>query len=246
MNDIKAFRLYLRELWKKTWRTVFTLPLVQWVVAALAAFTIWLIYVSCRVRIKNKDLFLKFVGKPVIFAFWHGRSMMLSPVTVWFKFSGYAVTSQHRDGRLMAKIQRMFGLRAILGSTGRKGAVSVLRQGVRLLREGHLLCLSPDGPKGPRMRIHDGALYFAKMTGAPIIPVCFSCSRPWFQRRWDKYLIAIPFSKIAIEAGQPFYIGINDDMEDARVRLENIMIEQLQKLDASFGLPKIEPGEKQN
>ena len=144
----------------------------------------------------------------------------------------------------MAKLQRLFGLRPIYGSTGRKGAVSVLRQGVRVLRGGHLVCLSPDGPKGPRMRIHDGALYFAKMTGAPVVPVCFSSNRPWFQGRWDRYLIATPFSKILIDAGQPFYIGARDDMETARAQLEEIMIRQLQDLDARFGLEKIEPGEK--
>lgn len=244
MDKKKTTRQRLRELWKKFWRMLFTLPLVQWLVAILAAGGIWLVYLSCRVRYRNTETFKKFVGKPVIFAFWHGRSMMLSPVMIKFGFSGYAISSQHRDGRLMAKLQRLFGLRPIYGSTGRKGAVSVLRQGVRVLRGGHLVCLSPDGPKGPRMRIHDGALYFAKMTGAPVVPVCFSSNRPWFQGRWDRYLIATPFSKILIDAGQPFYIGARDDMETARAQLEEIMIRQLQDLDARFGLEKIEPGEK--
>jgi len=244
MEKNKTIRQRAREAWKKMWRAIFTASLVQWVIAALVAFIVWLVYASCRVKLVNTATFKRFVGKPVIFAFWHGRSMMLSPVTVFFRFSGYAVTSQHRDGRLMAKIQRMFGLRAISGSTGRKGAVSVLRQGVRVLREGNLICLSPDGPKGPRMRIHDGALYFAKMTGAPIVPVCFSCSRPWIQKRWDRYMVATPFSKLVVEAGEPFYISAKEDIEVARAKLENIMIEQLQRLDALFGLEKIKPGDK--
>ena len=240
----KTIRQRIRELWKKFWRAIFTLPLVQWLVAGIAAGGIWLVYYTSRVKYKNKTIFKKFVGKPVIFAFWHGRSMMLSPVNVKFKFHGYAVSSRHRDGRLMAKLQRMFGLRPIYGSTGRPGAVSVLREGVRILQDNNLLCLSPDGPKGPRMHIHDGALYFAKMTGAPIIPVCFSSNRPWFQSRWDRYLIATPFSKIIIEAGEPFFIGRKDDMEQARINLEKIMIKQLQDLDATFGHSKIEAADK--
>ena len=184
------------------------------------------------------------VGKPVIFAFWHGRSMMLTAAAKKFRYRGYAIFSRHRDGRLMAKLQRMFGLRGIYGSTGRRGMVQVLREGVRIINDGNLLCLSPDGSHGPRMRIHDGVLYFAQKTGAPVIPVCFSSNRPWFQDRWDRYLIALPFSKILIEAGEPVYFGKDEDIESARQRLEKIMTEQLWRLDAEFGLPRIEQGEK--
>ena len=82
MDKKKTTRQRLRELWKKFWRMLFTLPLVQWLVAILAAGGIWLVYLSCRVRYRNTETFKKFVGKPVIFAFWHGRSMMLSPVMI--------------------------------------------------------------------------------------------------------------------------------------------------------------------
>ncbi len=234
-TEVLMSKQKFRELWKKTTRKIFTLPGVQWVIASLMWFGIWLVYFTSHVKYKNEPTFRKFVGKPIIFAFWHGRSMMLSPITFKFGFKGYAISSQHRDGRLMAKLQRLFGLRSIYGSTGRKGAVSVLRQGVRILNDGNLLCLSPDGPKGPRMRIHDGVLYFAQMTGAPIVPVCFSTSKPWFQGRWDRYLIATPFSKITIEAGEPFYISRSDNMEESRVKLEQIMIKQQKDLDAFMG-----------
>lgn len=236
----------LYELWKRLWRAFFTIPGIQWIVAGAVSLCIWFVWITCKKKYQNMKVMRQFVRSPVIFAFWHGRSMMLSPIIIKFGFRGYAVSSRHRDGRLMAKLQRMFGLRAIYGSTGRSGAVSVLREGVRVLNSGELLCLSPDGPKGPRMRLHDGVLYFARMTGTPIIPVCFSCSRPWFQGRWDRYLIATPFSKIKISSGNPFYVDPDKDMEVSRTELENIMIKQLQDLDAEFGLPKIEPGDIKN
>jgi lysophospholipid acyltransferase (LPLAT)-like uncharacterized protein len=239
---MKKIKLAMYDLWKAFWRRFFTLPLVQWLAAACMYLGIRLVAISCRTEYRNKHIFKQFLNKPVIFAFWHGRSMMLTSVAKHFGFRGYAIFSLHRDGRLMAKLQRMFGLRGIYGSTGRRGAVQVLREGVRVINDGYLLCLSPDGPKGPRMRIHDGVLHFARMTGAPIVPVCFSCSKPWFQRRWDKYLVATPFSKITIEAEEPFYINKGDDMEEARERLEKIMINQLQLLDTEFGLGIIKPG----
>ena len=114
----------------------------------------------------------------------------------------------------MAKLQRLFGLRAIYGATS-EGGISVLRQGVRVLRTGkYALCLSPDGPGGPSMRVQDGALYFAKMTGAPIIPVCYSSSRSWIQKRWDRYLVTLHFSRIKCKIGKPLFVAPNATAEE--------------------------------
>mgnify|MGYP003302479513 CR=1 FL=1 len=169
--------------------------------------------------------------------------MMLPPVMLLGGMRGYVVTSQHKDGRMMAKIQKLFGMRAIYGSTS-KGGVSVLKQGVRVLRDGrYTVCLSPDGPSGPAMKMHDGALYFAKMSGAPIIPVCFSCSRPWFQKRWDRYLVALPFSKIVCNIGNPVFVpkkATPQEFEKIRTDLETFMVNQMRELDAEFGLKPAE------
>jgi len=234
---------FLRDIWKKFWRRLFTLPLVQWVAAVLMYVAVKFVHLTSRTEWRNEEIFKRYVGKPIIFAFWHGRTMMLSSVASHFGYRGYAVFSRHRDGRLISKLFRLFGMRGIYGSTGRKGAVEALRAGVRVLESGQLLAISPDGPMGPLMRLHDGVLHFARKTGAPIIPVCFTCSKPWFQGRWDKYLVATPFSKIIIEAQEPFYITETDDIEQARQKLEKIMIAQLHALDKEFGIKPTQPGE---
>ena len=187
--------------------------------------------------------FEQYRNKPAIFVFWHGRSMMLSPIIRMRGMRGYAIASRHKDGRMMAKIQRLFGLKAIYGSTT-KGGIQVLRQGVRVLRDGrYALCLSPDGPSGPSMRVQEGALYFAKMTGAPIIPVCYSSSRALVQKRWDRYLLALHFSRIKCVVGEPIFIAPNatsEEFEAKRTELENIMVKQVRDLDAEFNLPMVE------
>ena len=115
---------------------------------------------------------------------------MLSPLICLGGMHAYAVASRHKDGRMMAKLQHLFGLRAIYGSS-HKGGVSVLREGLRVLARGdHGICMAPDGPGGPSLRVKEGALYFAKMSGAPIIPVCFTAKRAWIQDRWDKMKLA--------------------------------------------------------
>lgn len=232
-----------RKIWKGFWEPVLHCPIIQWVVAVLMAVSIWFVYLTCRRKISGYENFKQYKKKPVIFVFWHGRSMMLSPVIALVGKRGFAVTSRHSDGRMMAKLQRLFGLRPIYGSTS-DGGISVLRQGVRELRaENTCLCISPDGPGGPSMRVQDGALYFAKMTGAPIIPVCFSASKSWFQNRWDRYLVALPFSKLSCNIGTPIFVSARatkEEFEHARKTLEDYMVRQVREMDAEYGLMMVE------
>ena len=219
------------------------LSFFQWIVAGLMALAIWFVYFTCRKRVTNWETFKKYRKKPAIFIFWHGRSMMLSPIVCLGGMRAYAVASRHKDGRMMAKLQRLFGLKSIYGSTS-EGGISVLRQGVRILRRGdYSMCMSPDGPGGPSLRVQDGALYFAKMTGAPIIPVCYSASHAWFQNRWDRYLVALPFSLITCKVGEPVFIDSKisaDEFEAVRKKIENIMVRQVREMDGEFDLFKVE------
>ena len=232
-----------RKLWKAFWEPVLSMSFMQWVVAGLMALAIWFVYFTCRKKITNWETFKKYRKKPAIFIFWHGRSMMLSPIVCLGGMRAYAVASRHKDGRMMAKLQRLFGLKSIYGSTS-EGGISVLRQGVRILRRGdYSMCLSPDGPGGPSLRVQDGALYFAKMTGAPIIPVCYSASHSWFQNRWDRYLVALPFSLITCKIGEPVFIDSKvsaKEFEEIRKKIENIMVQQVRELDGEFNLFRVE------
>lgn len=232
-----------RKLWKAFWEPILRLSVFQWILAGIMAICIWFVYFTCRKKITNWEVFKKYRRKPAIFIFWHGRSMMLSPIVCLGGMRAYAVASRHKDGRMMAKLQRLFGLKSIYGSTS-EGGISVLREGVRVLRRGdHSMCLSPDGPGGPSLRVQEGALYFAKMTGAPIIPVCYSCSRSWFQNRWDRYLVALPFSKITCKLADPIFIDSKisqEDFEKLRKRIEDIMVKQVREMDGEFNLFKVE------
>lgn len=232
-----------RKIWKGFWEPVLRLPIIQWIIAGFMAVAIWFVYFTCRKKITNWHVFKQYRRKPAIFVFWHGRSMMLSPIVCLGGMRSYAVTSKHKDGRMMAKLQRLFGLKSIYGSTS-DGGISVLRQGVKILRQGNYsMCMSPDGPGGPSLRVQDGALYFAKMTGAPIIPVCYSCSHSWFQDRWDRYLVALPFSLITCKIGEPIFVNKNvteKEFEQIRKNIEDIMVQQVREMDGQFNLFKVE------
>ena len=163
---------------------------------------------------------------------------MLSPLVSRFKVRGYAVASKHADGRMMAKLQRLFGLRSILGSTT-SGAVAVLQKGMRVMKKGHPLCISPDGHKGPLMRLSQGCVYFARMSGAPIIPVSYSATKAVSLRSWDRYMIVKPFGKVICSVGEPMYYNRKNpnEMEDMQKRVEDYLVAELHALDKEAGLP---------
>ena len=232
----------LRKIWKKFFNAIFHFPPVQWVIAAIIALPIWVVYFTSRIKITNYETYKKYRDKPAIFMFWHGRMMMLSPIICIGRMRSYVIASQHADGRLMAKVERLFGLRAVYGS-GSRGGVAVLRDSIAVLQRGdYSMCISPDGPSGPSLRVHPGALYLAQKTGAPLIPVCFSASRAFFMRRWDSLMVAKPFSRVTCHVGQPFFIDKNlteAEFEQRRLEFEDIMYKQLREMDAEFNLPPV-------
>lgn len=216
---------------------------LQWFFAILVSSVIWLVFFTCCTHVQNKEILKEYRKKPAVIVFWHGRTMMLSPIMKIYRMATCAVASRHKDGRLMAKIQWFFGARAIYGSTS-DGGVYILRRGVKILRsDKRSIIMSPDGPSGPSLRVQPGAIYLAKMANVPIIPICFTSSKSWFQSRWDRYLVTLPFSKILCNIGDPIFIDPkikSDEFEKVRKSIENFMFDQMRNLDKKFNLMSVE------
>ena len=80
-----------RRVWKGFWNIVLSIGLIQWLIAVIIATPIWLIYLTCRVKITGYEIFQEYRKKPAIFVFWHGRSMMLSPIIAIGGMRAYAI-----------------------------------------------------------------------------------------------------------------------------------------------------------
>lgn len=113
-------------------------------------------------------------GRHYILAFWHGRLLML-PIS----YKGREIClliSRSKDGELLAGTIGYFGMSAVRGSSSR-GALSALREILRLNKSGVDFGLTPDGPKGPRHIVQPGVIEIARRTGLPIVPLTFSASK---------------------------------------------------------------------
>lgn len=160
-------------------------------------------------------------GKPFIVCFWHGR-MILMPKFWRFAMPMYLLGSPHRDGQLILRTLRHFGVGSISGSSSKHGA-RALREMTRVLTTGGSVVIAPDGPRGPRMHASLGIIALARLSGVPIVPITFSVTNGRVLRSWDRFLFALPFGKGVFIAGEHLWIPPDADdqaLEAARVELE--------------------------
>lgn len=207
-----------------------------------AAGYIRLVRATGRWTIENADAASRRVaeGKPFIACFWHGRLLMI-PHAWAYAAPIHILISHHQDGRLIADVLDRFGIGTIAGSSSKGGKSAVLRM-IRMLRHGEYIGITPDGPRGPRMRAGLGVIRTAQRTGVPIVPVSFAASRRRVFGSWDRFVLALPFARGVIGIGEFIEVPPDADaetLERLRRRLEDDLNNLTGELDARFGFEAI-------
>jgi len=141
---------------------------------------------------------------PLIYAMWHGRLLLLP--YLYGHRGAHVLTSRSRDGELVARWIRHFGLDPVRGSSTRGGADAV-RLLARAIRAGREVVVVPDGPRGPREVLKPGVIALARLSGAPIVPTAVGASREWRLRSWDEFRIPRPFARCVVRFGEPIRVS---------------------------------------
>ena len=130
---------------------------------------------------------------------WHAE-LLISP-QVYRKLRKQQITSaiiaQHHDGELIARTLGFLNILPLRGSS-RRGAKSVLINSIKALKEGHSIMITPDGPKGPRYSMSDGAVALALRANLPLMVVNYKPNSYWKLKSWDQFVIPKPFAKLDI------------------------------------------------
>jgi len=162
----------------------------------------------------------------VIFAFWHGDLLMQPYLYYQFrkKPKAQVLISDHFDGKIIAKIMTYFKLGTIHGSTTRNAA-KVLISGIRSLKEGYDIGITPDGPKGPRHEVADGIVVMAQKTKTKVI--IFHCipSRYAQLKSWDRFTVPKPFGVLDFYASEPLSLE-GMEFEAARELVKSKLLER--------------------
>ena len=213
---------------------------VQSALAWLLAGYIRLVHATSRWQIDGLEHLsaLRAAGRPLIGCFWHQRIMMMR--FLWRDPAPFHVlVSPHRDGRLLSTTMRRLGIHIIEGSSNRGGSVG-LRGVIRALQAGGCVGITPDGPRGPRMRAQAGIVTAARAAKVPIVPAAYSVRRRRLLGTWDRFVIALPFNRGVYVIGAPIEVA-DLEPETARRLIEDRLNELTAYADRLIGVDVIEP-----
>jgi lysophospholipid acyltransferase (LPLAT)-like uncharacterized protein len=172
-------------------------------------------------------------GRGFIYAFWHGRQVFL--VYLHRNDRIHPLVSQSRDGELIARVCRFFGIEAVRGSSSRGGAEAVLEL-KGLVEKGDRVSFTPDGPRGPLRQVQPGVLFLAQKTGRPIVPVAYGAKSRWIIKgSWDEFLVPKPFNRIAMVYGEPLFVKPGDDLDSKGTQLHDALDAVTREADSVAG-----------
>ena len=169
--------------------------------------------------------------------FWHSRIVLMR-----FGYRGQktcVMNSIHRDGEIVTRIMKHFGVPSVRGSSTR-GWVGGLKGLVEAYQLGYDLIVVPDGPRGPRNRAKSGVLQLARVTGAPVYPTTYSAEWHTTIGSWDRLMIPFPFSRVVYVVGSPIFVpedATPELMEQKRQELEERLCAITEQAGAYFGEP---------
>ncbi len=183
------------------------------VIPPLAYYLIKFVGVTQRVRyigLENIRRVFREQGNAII-AFWHNRifGIPYNYRRLFGKKKIVTLSSRSRDGEYSTRIQQQFGGETIRGSSS-QGGPEALKKLVREIQSGKDCAITPDGPRGPKYSVHEGAVAVARLAGVPIVPVSYDCTRKRILKSWDSFIVPLPFGQMVFVFGNPIYTERND------------------------------------
>ena len=154
---------------------------------------------------------------------WHGE-LLMSPQAyrhIHKKHPASAIISSHFDGAIIANTLKLLKIRPLRGSS-RKGAKQVLLQAFKSIGSGEEVLITPDGPKGPRHSMSDGAVGIALRSKLPIFVMNFKAKSYWQLGSWDRFVIPKPFTQIDFYIQSLSLEGLT--LEESKIYLSKKML----------------------
>jgi len=199
-----------------------------WAVLRLTAATL-------RYRVRDPHGFLQRKDiSQAIYCTWHNRLALC--MKLYFTFGGErrskaglaGLVSASRDGAFLSAVLGCFGVQPVRGSSSRRGAQALLELKTWADR-GYDLAITPDGPRGPRYVVQDGAMVIAQVTGLPIVPASYHLKWKIQMKSWDGFQIPLPFSICTVSAGK--IVNVPRDISDAaRMELQKQLEAELRAI----------------
>jgi len=184
-----------------------------WVAPFALLLRLWL----ATLRIRSNQPLVDDVDGGRIIVLWHDRLFVSGLVgRRFFRRPINALISTSKDGGWLVAFFRLMGLKAVRGSSSKRGAAALMTL-TRVVRAGEHAGITPDGPKGPARVCKTGVVGLAKLTGRPIILMGLDYACCWRLRNWDRFALPLPFSRVDVTFED--FPGPRREEDDAEVAL---------------------------
>lgn len=235
-------------------RTIRSSRVLRAAVASLGALYIRLIGASVRWRFEGtaaRDAIRSGKGRYLV-PVWHGRLLAI-PTQKSRALNAHALISANRDGDIIAACVGKFDVPSVRGSSWNKDKADRDKGGreameaARALLTAHAnvtVVLTPDGPRGPRMRCQKGVAALSAMTGVAVVPFAYATRRAKVLRSWDRFMVPFPFDRGAIVFGDPIPAPDKGDpatLEAHRMAIEAAVLAATYRADLICGRDPVAP-----
>lgn len=172
-----------------------------------------LVYLTCRFNFDGLDQLKSYQesDKPLIITSWHGTTMMVAAfLKKKLDVSTFAVIiPDDYRGDVLEFFANFLGaepIRVVLSGDSTFGLGRKLVSLVKKMKTGKDFLIHPDGPAGPAYKVKPGLTFIAQKTGALILPLGCYCRNAYHVKRWDRYTLPLPFSRVQIQIGSSMTI----------------------------------------
>ncbi|MBU4527365.1 MAG: hypothetical protein KUA43_19560 [Hoeflea sp.] len=192
------------------------------VVAGTLIAILWIWSATLRKETKQLDTLDRYIaeGHQVLALFWHGKYVPLFPLASGRQ--AVVITIDSFRGRVIARISQWFGYRPVLlpAEVKTRGFPAMVEQ---VKNNARLIALALDGPSGPFYRIRSGALQLSSLHGVKLVPIGVASSHKiLLTSRWDRQVVPLPFSRVAIAVGDMIDLS-QLDTDDGTPQKEEIV-----------------------
>ena len=199
----------------------------------------------------DEDLIKEWASKErgLVFASWHSRIFLL-PVG-WQKTKSKLGTdrgrpgiliSLSRDGEFVARAAEKLGLKIVRGSAGNKkkktkdkGGAAAIKEASGILENKGAICITVDGPRGPRQRATSGAALLAMRKQAAVICYAQATHPSIKMKSWDRFVVPFPFTKGTIIFGPVIDAARDKTSEQVRMEIEDGLNKATERAEALCG-----------
>jgi lysophospholipid acyltransferase (LPLAT)-like uncharacterized protein len=176
----------------------------------LAAAFLELVWRTARIKVIGGERLADVLREhgAVVPVFWHQHLMMGARFVVARGIHGMKpgfMISPSVDGEAPTMLARLYGAHVVRGSGSYTGVRAVRGVHHAIAKELISPAITPDGPRGPRFKMKPGAIFAAQISRKPVVPIAYAAHPARLLKTWDKFVIPMPFAKVRIAIGEPYF-----------------------------------------